>query len=187
MRGLNQDYTYVFLKVSTIRKKQSLTQEDLALRMGYSRSLVARIESGDVKNPSEYLNLLIEALGDDMVNAFPFDISQFTNHRLLAYMALFGEDIRSTAQALDINRQKLKRFILSERKEYLFGYIEKIEALFPEREKYTYLYDSFKIVGNNSVSFRSEGEEKIFVNVIGLKKRDTIVDILESTKIRQCM
>lgn len=51
----------------TERKKQNLTQEELALRMGTKKSNISRLESGNYNPSLDFLSKIAEALGKELV------------------------------------------------------------------------------------------------------------------------
>jgi transcriptional regulator with XRE-family HTH domain len=54
------------MKIKALRKKSSLTQADLAARIGLSRAAISQFEAGDSKPSVETLVKLAEALGADL-------------------------------------------------------------------------------------------------------------------------
>ena len=59
--------------VVTRRARLGLTQQELAERMGTTKSVISRIESGQHRSGTETLRRLAEALGGHAVIGFEFD------------------------------------------------------------------------------------------------------------------
>ena len=78
------------------RKEQKLTQKDIADAMGISRSLYAQIETG-VRPPIYHMDDIIKIFGKETMDCFPYDIQDYTNHRLLVYMLVFGVGYKQVA------------------------------------------------------------------------------------------
>lgn len=165
-------------RIKTIRKKSGLTQEDIAEKIGYSRSLYARIENG-LTSPLVYLDKLVETLGEDIITIFPFDINSYTNHRLLLYMLLFGVDCNAVGKAFGgMNSSQIKKIIQNPKKKYLLKYKEQIDMLFPKKDEVPY-YDDFTKIGNNSMECVINGKTYLLMNCLGNSSRDIFLDLLQ--------
>lgn len=165
-------------RIKTIRKKSGLTQEEVAEKIGYSRSMYARIENG-LTSPLVYLDKLVEVLGEDIISIFPFDVNSYTNHRLLLYMLLFGVDYNAVGKAFGgMNSSQIKKLIQNPKKKYLLKYKEQIDMLFPKKDEVS-CYDDFTKTGNNSMECIINGKIYVLMNSLGNGSKDTLLNLLK--------
>jgi transcriptional regulator with XRE-family HTH domain len=174
-KSLNINEEDLTKNIKDIRKEKGLTQFEVSEVMGYSRSLYARIESG-LTSTIPYLDKLVDVLGEEVAEIFPYDINKYTNHRLLLYMIIFGENYNVIAEKLKLKEKQVKKIMLNPRKRYLLQYKDEIELLFPNIDKFQY-YQDFEIVGKNSLRIKINGEQILLLNILGNKCKDAIFDL----------
>ena len=161
------------------RKEQKLTQKDIADAMGISRSLYAQIETG-VRPPIYHMDDIIKIFGKETMDCFPYDIQDYTNHRLLVYMLVFGVGYKQVAQAFHLNTNQIRMLVFSKRKEFIIQYKDEIEALFPQMHTIKD-YGEIQIIGKNSISIKINKKTYIFLYIIGKRKgKDTMFSLIYS-------
>ena len=74
----NYDESGLVDYIRTLRKEKNITQEEVANRLGISRSMYVRIEGG-LSPCLPYLEGLINIIGEDLNSYFPYDINYYTN------------------------------------------------------------------------------------------------------------
>lgn len=111
----NYDESGLVDYIRTLRKEKNITQEEVANRLGISRSMYVRIEGG-LSPCLPYLEGLINIIGEDLNSYFPCDINYYTNQRLFLYMLLFGIDCKDVADALELKTNQVKNLLKSARK-----------------------------------------------------------------------
>lgn len=162
-------------RIKELRKKNKLTQKEMADRMGMSRSMYARLESG-LSSSLPYLDTIAGIIGEEVKDVFPYDINLYTNHSLLMDILMFGAEYEDVAKKFGMKASKLKRMVFDPKKKYLLQYQEEIDELFPDLEKIG--NGKLGILGQNSVTIDMDGKTYIFLNVAGNKKKDTITDFV---------
>lgn len=139
--------------------------------MGISRSLYAQIETG-FRPPIYHMDDIIKIFGKETMDCFPYDIQDYTNHRLLVYMLVFGVGYKQVAQAFHLNINQIRMLVFSKRKKFIIQYKDEIEALFPQMHTIKD-YGEIQIIGKNSISIEINEKTYIFLNIIGKRKGKT--------------
>lgn len=168
----------VFLDyIRVLRREKNITQKEVAEKLGISRSMYARLEGG-LSSWLPYLDLLLQAMGEEVKSFFPYDLDYFTNQRLFLYMLLFGVESKTVAAAFGIKTRQIKNLLRIDKKIYLVQYKEEMEKLFPRL--YTVELDmEIQLAGNNSVILKFGTKEYVFLNAIGKNKKDIFYDFIE--------
>lgn len=166
-----------FIKKS--RKEKKLRQKDVADILGISRSRYSQIENGTV-SCSYYIDDIINILGREVMNYFPYDIEYYTNRRLLIYMLVFGVTYKEVAQTFHLKIHQIRQLVYSKRKKYIIQYKNEIESLFPLMHTIKD-YGEIQLVGKNSISIEIDGKYYVFPNIIGRRKeKDTVYELMYS-------
>ncbi len=162
--------------IRTLRKEKNITQGEAAKKLGISRSMYARIESG-LSSCFPYLDNLIDVIGEEVVEYFPYDINYYTNQRLFLYMLLFGTECKEVAAALEIKTNQVRNLLKSSKKKYLIQYKEEMDEIFPDLCEVD-LKTEIRLAGKNSVVVKIKRKEYIFLNVAGKKTKDTFIELM---------
>jgi len=178
--GVTNGYT-LNKYIRDLRERKDMTQLEVAEKMGLCRSAYSQIENGKI-SALPHLDELLSALGNDVADFFPYDIHKYTNNKLLIYMLLYGVDYSIVGKALKMNTSRLKKLLLSDKKKYLIKYKEEIEMLFPDLDSNITSSD-YERIGANSIVMRIDGKDYIFLNVLGEKDTDKILDFAQATNI----
>ena len=89
--------SYTIQEIKELRKRNSLTQNQLAKRAGVSQSLIAKIESGRIDPTYSKVQKIFEALSS-LENKNEVDISQIMNKKIIP--ALPKEDVHSVIKKM---------------------------------------------------------------------------------------
>lgn len=152
--------------IKKTRIQMGFRQEDMARSLKCKRSSYTNMENGKERySPLTHLDEILTIFGPYAEKDPPYRFADYTNHKLLLYMCVFGVRHATVASVFNINSKTLHTWLWSDKTKYLLQYKNEIDDMFPEMEKLRAVID-VEIVGRERICLKCRDGSRIFIKVV---------------------